>query len=248
MKWGVVIVLVIFVFLFNIHQPVMVEAQPIRAWVVKGRGTLAQRPSLCSIGDVWFITADGTYYWCSAQNTWTGPLGGASGGKPTFGGSDINSIANGTGANASLAGGILTLAANFDDVVSPIAAQQSTPWALVPSGTAGGAYAACPTPDIGVGQPADPSFWLFKPDVASAGGDTLNVCGEGALALQKLRYGALVNIAANDLQTTGRYLVFKGSATYIVIPAEFRFDEDGTYFYTRLGSSGGAGEIGRAHV
>lgn len=163
--------------------------------------------------------------------------------KPTFGGSAIDSVVNGAGSNASFASGVLTLAPDTDVMLAKSVDQQATTRVLAPTGTTGGAYAACPTPDIGTGQPADTSFWLLKPDVASAGGDTLNICGEGALALQKMRYGALTNIAANDLQTTGRYFVFKGASTYIVLPAEFRFYEDGTYFYLGLGISGGNGII-----
>lgn len=149
------------------------------------------------------------------------------------------------GVSCSDSGNITTCSAD-SSVASKANIQNGSILTCNPSSGSGTAYSGCGSmsPTLTTYSLGGPIF--FKPDVVSGASPTFDPDGAASLVaknMQKLRYGALTNIAANDLDPDSLYLMWYRSTAdvYVVVPMESRFDEDGSYFYTRLGSSGGAG-------
>lgn len=109
---------------------------------------------------------------------------------------------------------------------SPAVGQAGTVWKVADTSSSTTTYTGCPTSTLGALSTG--MFVWFKAANANTASSTLNLCGLGAVTLQKIVGVTLTNLAANDLSSAaytlfsyngtvfvkmGNPLVFTGSAT-----------------------------------
>jgi hypothetical protein len=163
----------------------------------------ATDPVNCTAGQLFFNSTEGLQKTCSASNIWT----------------PLREVVSGAGIGVANSGSTTSVSIDTAVILSQATAQQATPWVLTPTGNSGSAYTACPTPAL-TAQPATGSPWVLIPDVVNEADATLNVCGQGALEMQIVVNGGLVNVRAGDLQPSLPYQILKTASVYVVIPLD----------------------------